>query len=86
MTNRYANNLIASTKTVDNLGTIVPKPATESQARPLATLPPEKQRGVWREAVETAPEGDGNRGKVRRSDLETIEARSIERSFNVGQI
>jgi hypothetical protein len=30
-------------------------PANESQVRPLASLPPEKRREVWKEAVETAP-------------------------------
>jgi hypothetical protein len=32
-------------------------PASERQARPLASLEPEQQREVWQEAVETAPEG-----------------------------
>jgi hypothetical protein len=30
-------------------------PVNEAQARPLASLPPEQQREVWKEAVETAP-------------------------------
>jgi hypothetical protein len=32
-------------------------PATESQTRPLAALPPEEQRDAWAEAVQTAPDG-----------------------------
>jgi len=32
-------------------------PATKSQACPLASLEPEKQREVWQRAVETAPNG-----------------------------
>lgn len=53
----YANKLIASAGVVQNIGmgTIVPK--TESQARPLTKLPPEKQAEVWNKAVETAPDG-----------------------------
>ncbi len=39
----YADKLIAASKVIDNLHTIVCKPASESQARPLAQLPAEKQ-------------------------------------------
>jgi hypothetical protein len=59
MTANYARRLVASAAVVDNIksvpnGTI---PTTESQVRPLAQLEPEKQREVWRKAVETAPAG-----------------------------
>ena len=57
MTNRYANNLIASTKTIDNLGTTVPIPSSERVARPLTALPPDKQSEAWQQAVATAPDG-----------------------------
>lgn len=71
MTHRYANNLIASSQVIENLGTMVPKsekvsqptkdeiplPKTERQVRPLVNLEPEKQREVWKKAVETAPLG-----------------------------
>lgn len=40
---------------VDNAGRKLPE--TESQARPLADLPPEEQGPAWKEAVETAPNG-----------------------------
>ena len=30
-------------------------PVEQAQARPLTSLPPEQQREVWQEAVETAP-------------------------------
>jgi len=58
-TSNYARRLICSAETIDNIknvpiGTL---PTTESQARPLVRLEPEKQREAWREAVETAPEG-----------------------------
>jgi len=68
----YANKLIASAAVLENLGTIVPKsekvsqstlkeeiplPKTETQVRPLVKLEREKQREVWKKAVETAPFG-----------------------------
>lgn len=53
----YANKLIASSKVIENLNTIVSKPVTESQARPLSKLPAKEQKEVWQEAVETAPGG-----------------------------
>jgi hypothetical protein len=59
-TKSYANYLISSTSVIDNISTvatIVVKPATESQARPLARLEPQQQREAWQKAVETAPEG-----------------------------
>ncbi len=57
MARNYANKLVAACEVVDNLGTFVPKPANEAQARPLTPLPPEQQQEAWREAVETAPKG-----------------------------
>lgn len=57
MTRQYANKLIAAAETVENLETIVssvpgfPLPTTESQARPLTSLAPDKQIGAWTEAV-----------------------------------
>jgi hypothetical protein len=54
----YANKLIAASEVVDNLAaqvsTIVP--STESQARPLTQLPPEKQAAAWEDAVDLAKE------------------------------
>ena len=42
---RHTNRMIASAEVTVNLGPIGPiLPATESQARPLATLEPEQQR------------------------------------------
>ncbi len=58
----YANKLIASAKVVDNIigaGTTVPTlPTTESQARPLAAVPPEQQAEAWQEVVDTCEERD----------------------------
>ena len=52
-----AYQLIEAAKVVGNLSTIVDKPSLESQARPLATLPAEKQPIAWKAAVESAPNG-----------------------------
>ena len=55
---RYANRLIGSIEVMNNLtprGVI--QPEFEKVLRPLTPLPPEKQREVWKEAVETAPDG-----------------------------
>jgi hypothetical protein len=59
-TKSYANYLVSATTVIENLSemtTIVVKPSTESQTRPLAKLEPEQQRAAWKQAVETAPEG-----------------------------
>ena len=55
-----ARQLIAAAETVANLEsvtTVTLLPATETQARPLVSLPPTAQREVWAAAVETAPNG-----------------------------
>lgn len=66
MTRRFANYQIAAAQVVQNLGTIVPKPATESQARPLSSLPdPESQRAAWQLAQAKA--GDD---KITAADVE----------------
>ena len=55
----HAYRLIASAEAVANLspmGDVLP--ASERQARPLTTIPMEKQGEVWQEAVETAPKDD----------------------------
>ena len=44
MTRMHAGRMIAAAAVVSNCNQLVtPPPATESQARPLAKLPPEKQ-------------------------------------------
>jgi hypothetical protein len=55
MTDRRARQLMAAAETIANLevgGTIVP--ITESQARPLAALPPEQQQEAWTRARSVA--------------------------------
>lgn len=56
MSRTHANRLIESSRSVENLAPIGVIPTFESQTRPLASLSPEEQREVWKEAVETAPE------------------------------
>ncbi|MBW2631052.1 MAG: hypothetical protein JRC90_04705 [Deltaproteobacteria bacterium] len=53
----YANYLVASTDVMENLTTIVVKPANEGQTRPLTKLEPELQKEAWQKAVDTAPDG-----------------------------
>ena len=50
----YANQLIAAARTVEALGTNVPKPTNEAQARELNRLPAEQQPEAWQEVVEKA--------------------------------
>lgn len=56
-TRMRASQLIAAAEVVGNVNHGLQLPATERQARPLATLPPDAQREVWATAVETAPGG-----------------------------
>ncbi|MGA2464998.1 MAG: hypothetical protein ABSH06_11685 [Thermodesulfobacteriota bacterium] len=86
MTRRYANNLIASTKVIENLGTIVPiQPTAESQVRPLTNLPPDQQQEVWSQAVETAPEGKVTAKHV-RATAEAAKPPKKKRATNLGPI
>lgn len=57
MSRRRANQLIESAAVIGNLGTIVPKPANEAQARELVTLTPDEQRLVVEVVKQTAPNG-----------------------------
>ena len=59
-TKSYANYLISSTTVINNLSdvtTMVVKPTSERQCRPLAKLEPQQQVQAWEMAVESAPEG-----------------------------
>lgn len=57
MSRFYAYRLIDAVVVIDNVDNCQQKPATESQARPLARLEPEQQKEAWTKAVETAPDG-----------------------------
>ena len=78
MARRTADQFIAAAGVVENLSAIaLTLPATESQARPLASLPPEQQREVWAMAVETAPDGKVTAAHVERVvDLVTGEIKT----------
>jgi hypothetical protein len=54
-----AYQLMDAARVIGNLqsSTIVELPITESQARPLSSLPAEEQHIVWQTAVDTAPNG-----------------------------
>src|SRR5690242_7955703 len=60
----YANKLIAASEVIVYLGTNVPIPANEAQARPLTTLEPEHVAEVWQVIKETAPQGIVTSGHV----------------------
>lgn len=56
MTRRHTNRMIAAASVVENLGPMGPiLPATERQARPLASLDTEAQAEVWQRVVESTP-------------------------------
>lgn len=58
MQRAYAYRLIGAAEVVTNLSPIGDiLPTTETQARPLSSLPPEVQPLVWQVAVDTAPDG-----------------------------
>jgi len=57
-TRMRASQLINAAEVVGNVNNCLQSlPATESQARPLTSLPPDEQREAWQRAVETAPDG-----------------------------
>jgi hypothetical protein len=52
MTRRNANHLIGAVEVVETLGTTVPKPTSERQARALGKVPEDERGEVWQEAHE----------------------------------
>jgi len=73
MTRRYANHLIGAAGVMSGLGTIVPKPETESQARELAALPEaEMQKAVWQIALKTAPTSDEGKPLVTAAHVKSV--------------
>ncbi len=79
MKRAYADRLIKSAEVANNLTPMGAKsennhnpPISERQVRPLTKLEPDEQKEVWKEAVETAPNG-----KVTAKHVEeVIEARN----------
>jgi hypothetical protein len=60
----YANKLIRASDTYSNLDTTVSIP--ERTIRPLTSLTPERQREVYQQAVETAPNGKVTSGWIKQ--------------------
>jgi hypothetical protein len=69
----YANNIIAAAEVVGNLTTIVVKPQTETQARPLAKLPAEQQPAAWERAQEIAKEEGKEKPAARHVEAAVLE-------------
>ena len=87
MERAHAYRLIDSAKVVANLSPIGDIPRTESQARPLTSLPPEAQPVVWQRAVETAPNGKVTAKhveEVKREYESQIPLKQPHVSFNSG--
>jgi len=57
MSYRRAVQLMDAAEIVSNLNNCSETPSHESQVRPLTGLEPEQQREVWKEAVNSAPNG-----------------------------
>lgn len=66
MSRSYAHRMIVAAEVAEDLSPIgnnntpdcpVPSPGNEAQIRPLARLPREERADAWKEAVESAPEG-----------------------------
>lgn len=72
MKRRYAYYLIDSAKVVDALSVhnCAQLPATESQARPLTTIPMEQVGDVWQEAIETAPKAKDGKPIITAKHIE----------------
>ena len=51
----HVNRLVQASEIVDDVTPIGVKPATESQARPLASVPKQDRAEVWQQVVTTAP-------------------------------
>ena len=64
ITKSYANYVIGAATVIENLTTIVVKPATESQARPLTNPKLDDPAEAWERAVETAPKDDDGKPKI----------------------
>jgi hypothetical protein len=70
----HAYRLMDAAGVVQNLSPMGDiQPTNERQVRPLTDLEPEQQREVWKEAVETAPNG-----KVTAAHVEEVKAQKVE--------
>lgn len=71
----YVNRLVAAAEVVADVVPIGTKPKSESQARPLASVPKEERAEVWQEVVKTAPKDDAGEPVVTAKHVEKIVAR-----------
>lgn len=86
LTRRHVNQLIEAARVVENLsklGTMVPIPSNERQARELAGLDPEEQRKVWEKAIETAPDGHITAAHIRETREALINSQEQETLFTL---
>jgi hypothetical protein len=68
---RRAYQLIDAAEIAEDLCTRVHKlPATEKQARPLASIPRHERADAWQEAVDTAPKDESGEPKVTAKHVE----------------
>lgn len=74
----YAGRLIDAVEIVARLEGL-PEPTTESQVRPLASVPPEKQRETWEKVVATVPEEQRTAAAVAAVVAESRHARPSKR-------
>ncbi len=77
ISNRHANRLIEAAEIATNLGPIGPIPTYESQVRPLASLEPDQQREVWKEAVEKSSSGKPTAAQVAEAARNVLEGEVI---------
>lgn len=77
MARRHAYRLIDAANAVSNVSNWTQTlPVTESQARPLTSLPPEQQIQAWQVAVDTAPEG-----KITAAHVQAVVSEMQEREI-----
>ena len=72
MSRPRAYQLIDSAAVIENLSTMVDKPTTERQARPLTKLPPADQPEAWERAVGIRIRAERRLGEMIRHQKETV--------------
>lgn len=72
MSDIHARRLVNAASVVETIPIGMPKPANESQARPLTKLPPEEQAEAWQDAVETAPKDDDGEPIITAQHVENV--------------
>ena len=75
----HVYRLIDAAEIVEDVSPIGEKPKTESQARPLASVPKEQRADVWKEAVATAPKDDEGKPKITAKHVEQVVAKALDK-------